>query len=386
MKYFTLILLFFVSQICSAQIYHDRIGFDLESIADLNIGWMEMRNHTAVPQGKQNGKRIYSAKQIGYSQQFVEWMQQSYTPKGVLGRATYFQNYIYKFSSTNSMKGNAINELKDALPLSYGALTTIYIYLKKDEKGNFVPQNNLSDSWAIEANQLKSISTPVSFISNANDYYFLLTNYKLLKSGYPEYAKTNSNLFGFDENKNIKPFLNFYSNGQYIVILTKGNAPLPFEKITIGEFLIEAEKQFPKWQKIENLPAETFVAAQKNLARLKEKYKSKWNDVAQLQLPAQIDLYDFVNAKKGSGDMLDKSGCSERFPILRVKKEALELCKRDEPQWITVRWSISLPNEKYARHFHESILNNFNFQYLYNFFFASEKIKGQAYKPLRSPN
>ncbi|MGZ5190035.1 MAG: hypothetical protein ACXWCZ_03390, partial [Flavisolibacter sp.] len=34
---------------------------------------------------------------------------------------------------------------------------------------------------------------------------------------------------------------------------------------------------------------------------------------------------------------------------------------------------------------HESILNNFNFDYLYNYFFNPEKVKGQTYKPVRSP-
>jgi hypothetical protein len=34
---------------------------------------------------------------------------------------------------------------------------------------------------------------------------------------------------------------------------------------------------------------------------------------------------------------------------------------------------------------HESIINNFNFDYVYNFFFAPEKAMGQLYKPKHSP-
>ena len=44
------------------------------------------------------------------------------------------------------------------------------------------------------------------------------------------------------------------------------------------------------------------------------------------------------------------------------------------------------PNQPYNIHLHESILNNFNFDYVYNFFFDPEKVKGQSYKPLRSPS
>ena len=33
----------------------------------------------------------------------------------------------------------------------------------------------------------------------------------------------------------------------------------------------------------------------------------------------------------------------------------------------------------------DAILNNFNFDYLYDFVFNPEKVKGQPYKPLRVP-
>ena len=105
-----IILLAFVAVSITAQaqpIYVDRIGFKLESIADIDIGWMEIRKHTTAPKGKQLGDRIYSAKQIGNCQQFVEWMQQSYLPKGCLGDATYYQNYIPKFSSTSENRQGA---------------------------------------------------------------------------------------------------------------------------------------------------------------------------------------------------------------------------------------------------------------------------------------
>src|SRR5687768_3256588 len=91
-----------------AQIYRERLGFDLQSISHLDIGWMEIRKHTTAPKGKQLGDRIYSAKQIDNSQKFVEWMQQSYIPKGCLGNAVYYQNHIPKFNPTNSRLGNAI--------------------------------------------------------------------------------------------------------------------------------------------------------------------------------------------------------------------------------------------------------------------------------------
>jgi len=375
-------------------VYVDRIGFKLESIDDIDIGWMEIRKHTTAPKGKQLGNRIYSAKQIDNCQKFVEWMQQSYLPKGCLGNVTYFQNYIPIFSGSNSRLGNAINMHAQALPLMYGAQTKVHMFLKKDAQGKFVPQTSHGDYWYIEANQLQYISNPVSFISSPDEYYFVMPDYSSHPKGYSADDKAASNLMDFANHKNIAGYKHFYiPHSQYVVIITKDNEELPFEKITIGEFFTQAEKQLPVWQKTDPTSAENFALAQKNLARLKEKYKIKWNDVAELKLSGtQITLYDFVNAKEGYDDMFDnkdiygKVGVHTTFPILKVKKTALALCKTDQPQWLVIRWTMSMPNQQYNIHLHESVLNNFNFEYAYDYFFNPEKVKGQTYKPLRSPS
>lgn len=393
-------LIVFVAAVITAHtqpVYVDRIGFKLESIADSDIGWMKIYKYSNPPKGKTLGNRIYSAKQIGNCEQFVKWIQQSYLPKGCLGDAGYYQNAIPKFSGTNSQLGNAINMHRNALPHLYGAYAKMYMFLKKDAQGKFAPQNNLAEYWHIEANQLQYISKPVSFISSTDEYYFVLPDFKDNKKGYDEKDKAAANLMGFDNHKNISDYKHFYippktigDNPYYVVIMTKNNE-LPFEKITIGEFLTQAEKQLPAWQNITPVSTEQYASAQKNLARLKEKYRSKWNEVARLQLSTNISLIDFVNGWEGRDDFFENKdsygneGYSSTFPILKVKKTAHELCKTDQPQWLVIRWTMGMPNEPFNIHLHESILNNFNFKYVYDFFFQPEKVNGQAYKPLRSP-
>jgi hypothetical protein len=399
MKKIILLALLVATITAQAQpIYVDRIGFKLESIADIDIGWMEIRKHTAAPKGKQLGNRIYSAKQIDNCQKFVEWMQQSYLPKGCLGNATYYQNHIPKFNGTNSMLGNAINMHALALPLMYGAQTKIHMFLKKDAKGKFVPQNNYAEYWHIEANGLQYISKPVSFISSTEEYFFVLPDFKNHSKGYDAEDKAASNLLGFNNHKNIEEYKYFYippktifDDQQYVVIMTKDNE-LPFDKVTIGEFFTNAEKQLPVWQKTVPVSAENYALAHKHLNRLKEKYKNKWNDIAELKLTGtDITLQYFVNAREDNYDMFDnkdmygKEGVHTTFPILKVKKKTLELCKTDQPQWLVIRWTLGMPNEPFNNHLHESILNNFNFDYVYNYFFNPEKVAGQPYKPLRSP-
>lgn len=392
MKKLIVVLLAVIASCAQGQVYRDRVGFDLESISEMNLGWMKMYRFTTPPKAKHAGDRTYSATQIGYSQQFIEWMQSSYLPKGCLGDAGYYQNYIPKFSSTNSRLGNAINTHASALPHLYGAFTKMYMYLKKGPGGKFVPQVNLAEYWYVEANGLQHISKPVSFISSSKEYFFVLPDFERHPNGYDDQDKSASDFKGFRNHRNIAGYTHFYIPPRvvgdlpfYVVILSKENA-LPFEALTIGEFLIAAEKQLPVWQGITPVSAEQYKAAQRNLGRLKEKYKGKWNEVAKLTLTGtQISLIDFVNATEGYIDFFDDNGIAT-FPILRVKMEALELCRKDRPQWLVIRWTMGLPNEAFNVHLHESILNNFNFDYAYNFFFNPEKVRGQSYRPLRSPS
>lgn len=398
MKKILVIVLIIFTTSAQAQVYRDRIGFDLESIAHIDIGWIKMYSYPTPPVAKQTGDRAYSAAQIGYSRAFIEWMQQTYQPKGCLGDARYYLNAIYKFSSTNSRLGNAISSHVQALPLLYGAYSKMYMFLKKDAAGKFVPQNNLAEYWNIEANGLQYISKPAWFISSTEEYYFVLPDFESNPKGYDDEDKAASDFGGFRNHKSIAAYTRFYippkvigDNPWYVVIMTK-DGELPFEKITIGEFFSQVEKQFPVWQKIDPVPADAFAAAQKNLARLREKYKSKWNEVARLKLTdTDITLQNFVNATEGYDDLFDNTGSNGRegpyttFPVLKVKKGVRELCQTGGPQWLVIRWTMGMPNYSFNVHMHESILNNFNFAYAYNYFFHPEKVKGQSYKPLRSP-
>jgi hypothetical protein len=399
MKQLILLALIATSSFTQAQVYRERIGFELESIANIDIGWIKVYKYPTPPKPVQRGERSYSATQIGYCQQFIEWMQQSYVPKGCLGDARYYVNAIAQFSSTNSRLGNAINTHLTALPHLYGAYTKMYMFLKKDAAGKFVPQNNFAEYWNIEANGIQYISNPVSFISSKDEYYFVLPDYESNPKGYDSDAEKIASTFkGFNTHKNLAAYKHFYippkvinDNPHYVVIMTQDNK-LPFEEVTIGEFFAQAEKQLPVWQEADPIPADRFATAQKNLARLKEKYKNKLTQVAKLRMSStQISLYDFVNATEGQNDFFEHKDSYGNeasypvFPILKVKQSAKALCKTDKPQWVVIRWTMGMPNQAFNIHMHQSIMNNFNFEYVYDFFFRPERVKGKAYKALVNP-
>src|SRR5690606_38142438 len=80
-----------------------------------------------------------------------------------------------------------------------------------------------------------------------------------------------------------------------------------------------------------------------------------------------------------------KEGSYPAFPVQRLRKGTRELSKTGGPQWVVIRWTTGMPNQAFNVHLHESILNNFNFDFVHDYFFQPENVKGQVYKPLRSP-
>jgi len=391
---FHLLLAFFTAH---AQDDPNKYGVLLDSIAHLDIGWIKIYQFTTPPKPKEVGGRTYSAAQLRATEQLIQWMQQSYIPKGCLGDANTYVNPVSKVSNTNSALGNAINTQVQALPHMYGARSKMYTFIKKNAAGKWVPALNFEDNWNIEANGLQRISEPVWFISNTKDYYFVMPDFANHPKGYYDEHQAISDLKGFRNHKNIAAYRRFYipsktiDDNPYFVVIMSKDKELPFEPITIVEFLTAAEQQLPVWQSVDPKPESLYVAAQKNLARLKEKYRAKWNETAQLRISGvNLTLVDLANLRADSRDFFDNKdyngneGRERTFPVLKVKKSAMELCKTDTPQWLVIRWQHTF-NKPYSLHLHESILNNFNFAYVYDYFFNPEKVKGQPYKPLRSP-
>ena len=78
-------------------------------------------------------------------------------------------------------------------------------------------------------------------------------------------------------------------------------------------------------------------------------------------------------------------GTSRRLTVYTIDPRVVELCKTDAPQWIVIYWTAHF-NDPINLGLHQAILNNVDFQYIYDYFFDPDKVKGQPYKPLRSPS
>ena len=112
----------------------------------------------------------------------------------------------------------------------------------------------------------------------------------------------------------------------------------------------------------------------------KEKYKDRLQETAEIWTHAtDVLLENYPDVFEGNG------GTPTRLPVYTIDPRVIELCKTDAPQWIVMYWTAHL-NDPISLNLHNAILNNVDFQYIYDYFFDPDKVKGQPYTPLRSPS
>ena len=364
-----------------------------QSIEDSVIGWIKVYNFKGTKEGMKVDNKVYSANHISLCDSFANWIQASYLPKGGLGDV----------KKAVSEKLGLYNQHTAGKPQSYGAYSKTYFELKYNSSRKMEPFTNSHVWWDISANKIPG-DWPVRDICTPTQYYFTMPT-----------AETEvddekiKKLLDLTKNINIKPYISFwvqnmgYGGGRENVILCKDNK-FPFIKITKGEFLQALEMAIPVFYEQEK--KRIYEAEQGNQQQLvfplkqldekierftaglkknKEKYKNRLGELAMTS--SQPSLNDLDNGRDvfSSQYLTDPESNSVRYPVYKVDPVMAELCKKDKPQWILVSWEYYAydPTEKQQ---HEAIINNFNFDYVYNFFFAPEKVKGQPYKPLRSPS
>lgn len=358
-----------------------------QSIEDTEIGWIKVYKFKGVKDPLKVDNKFYSPAQLSICDSLANWIQASYVPKGGLGDV----------KKTVSEKLGLYNQHTASLPQSYGAYSKTYVFLKYDSKHKMVPENNLGAYWAVYANQVPG--WPIRDLSTSSQYYFTMPSFE----NYEETRKIHD----MSNVANVKPYSSFWvkdieaGGGTDYVLLSKDNKS-PFIKITKGEYLHLLEMAIPRYYEKEkkkiqeqnknnqrsidylmntlNERNDRFITG---LKKTKEKYKNRLDEIALTNFQPSISDLEFRDVFS-SGSLSDPESTTGRVPVYKIDPEMAELCKKDKPQWIlvSIQWS---PQDMVEKHMYESIINNFNFDYVYNFFFNPEKVKGQPYKPLRSP-
>ena len=356
----------------------------VKSIEDSVLGWMKIYNFKGIKEPQKVDAKIYSPNQLSICDSFANWIQKSYTPKGGLGDV----------KRALSTKLGLYNQNDAALPQSYGAYSKTYIELKYNSSHKMEPVSNSHILWSIMANA--PVGYPADIFCTPTEYYFTLPSFS--EQGYDE---NFSRPYALTTHPNTKKYFSYFRRNSAIgnekTILLYKEGKFPFTKITKGEYLQLVEKmmerEYEKEKKsihekekenAKNIAYFMKYLDDKNAKRLvclqnnKEKYKNRLQEIAEI-FTFQPDIL-----LENYPDVFEGNGSTKKLPVYKIDPAIAELCKKDSPQWIRVTWhgDISDVPGKYQ---HESIINNFNFDYVYNFFFAPERVKGQPYKPLRSP-
>lgn len=354
-----------------------------EAIANETIGWMKVYNFTGATAPLTVDHRKYSAAQLSIGQLFANWIQATYVPIGGLGDVI----------RSVSEKLGPYNQDTTSLPQSYGAYAKIYTDLKYGANRKVEPASNSHVVWSIMANGV--YGEPATALSTPEHYYFTLPKFSEQGASFGDEPEKAVDLSGHPVLGRFPAY--FYRNsvnGNRKYILLSKNHQLPFVKLTKGEYLTATEAAVARLyavekKKIHDGNSQKFIDGAmkylddkqaRRLATLKnnkQKYKDRLQETAEIfttQPDALLENYP---------DVFEGSGASRlKLPVYTVDPATVERCKTDAPQWIVVSWTAQL-NDPVIRHLHDAVVNHFNFEYVYDYFFDPGKVKGQQYIPLR---
>jgi hypothetical protein len=392
--------LFFVLAFCSLSVTIAQSPSPYDAYKNDFIGWKKIYHFYGFRKPQQLDNKLYSSTQLSLMDTIANWMQASYMPKGTLGDIK--RRALDKIGLYNSYE--------TSLPQSYGATAFSYMFLKK-AAGKWTNETTHAYLWQIMANEVPEYH--IDLLTTDKQYYFTIPG---LDEG--ELKDPRSMQYSYKKLYDLSahPVIGKYINmvvpdfGQplrrNIVILSKDNR-FPYVQVSIGEvlrtaeeaipvkFAIEKKKIFEKTQGNQkeidfytNAELANIDKARQTLAKLKERYSKRLNEPAFLK-GGDLSMIDLANREDPfTGYTLEDpvQTTTKTFPVYKVDPELQAKCKTDQPQWIYISWVGGTLQDPGFKHMHESIINNFNFDYVYNFFFAPEKVKGKLYQPLRSPD
>jgi hypothetical protein len=308
-------------------------------------------------------------------------MQASYLPTGALGDVKVIRNQDLGLYNKDSA----------AQPQTYGAEAALYMQLKYDANKKIVPLTSDALFWTIEANGAFGI--PADAVNSPERFYFTLPTFE--QQGYgPELEKAAD----VSKHPVLGQFPALHRNSgaatpnassspriiNSVVKVTRGNTSTPWPQpwpAGASELtrLTEANRGRPEESRggedrrcqhgeagcrAGREPAEVLGTVQETA--------EIHSDQPSVIIENETDVFE------GSG------GSTKRLIVYAIDPKMMELSKTDAPQWILISWTAHL-NDPISLSLHQAMLNNVNVQYIYDYFFDPDKVKGQPYQPLRSP-
>lgn len=361
---------------------------DQQRIEDSVIGWKTLYNF----KGKQYKPlaidgQTFSPYQQSIRDSFIAWMQRSYVPIGGFGD-------IYQKDFTSRQN-------KFPVPQCIGMTAAIYGLFKNERTGKYAmtPNEDHNDVF-IYTNTLAGINNAL-LLSSQDGFYFTMAKQNYASTFSDKEVINAVKDFGLHSVPVFSKYMVYFPSQSWVtVVLAPGNK-LPIEQLSKGEVLLLCEKGLQRELEekknearrmssnnpsyyagvIKDLDEKQYPLCIKNLNTLKEKYKNKLDEPAVLYAWAGPSFSDFVN-NNTTLFVEDWYQVIPGYPVYRYSKEAIENSKKDKPLWVEITWPVQKPGTRVkAYEVHKAMLRYFNYDYVYDYFFNPEKVKGVAYTP-----
>ncbi len=341
-----------------------------DRLADSVIGWWPENKYDKLKAGTDAA----SQEKVKNMNLFADWVKKSFTPVGGIGSYQRYINDIY-----------------------YGVAFDVWSVSDKLENGRYRPEGHTNITFRMEANRIQGAYDIYFMNGPGKPCYFVWE-----PDGYAETDQLQKRLQGSDPkiSPNAYPFLTRI-NELHTVYLVPGNQ-LPITPVTKGELLDQAEAALPgvleqerkevtKKYGTDTKSIEYFVDAKRKEV---EKYRGKIQQLrkkhaATLNQPAVINaLQPSMESFETDPDIFDLNtwafakSLKHTYPVYKMDVATMEKAKSARPLWIAVSFPFFTKTDRTkAYEIYRALTENFNYGYVFNYFFAPEKIKGTSYTP-----
>ncbi|MFC5409774.1 hypothetical protein ACFPMF_10675 [Larkinella bovis] len=281
------------AQLTNAKGWYD----DISKIENRKIGWINMLKFLTPAKPYAKDRWSYSSKEVEVSQKLTGWLQQTYTPTGLLGemKQSFLANKEAFGPDTKYFGANEAEKYnRKALPNTYGFYARLHQCLVKTAAREFwpMPGNFCYHNWYGMVNNVELISRQQIYLSGPDDYYCTQPRYSPGMTGEfgAEWREKAAHYRDFTKSPALQKFDHYLipaksiSNDAdtYVVILSRDNKPLPFEQVTVAQLVKRLEERLPAMEKIyynNSGTTQNILEKMKNgIAVMNEQFKNNMND------------------------------------------------------------------------------------------------------------
>jgi hypothetical protein len=361
MKNYLLIITFFTSIIVFSQ-----PNPGMKELREKNIGWAP----AMAPKGNAIGKstmvqgRTYTAYQIGLIDTFTSWIKQSYTPIGALPQP---ERLALPDSKENKIY------------LPYGTGVSMWMWDPcYDASGKKITKAEPASAAQINVltNFIPGIAPAEWF--NTNTQFFFTMYYDPICTALNEEDQRSMAPYIEKIKNQTGNYLVYFTGKRVNIILIPGNK-LPLVQLSKAEVFNEGKEAVKRAFANKKMTQYQYDEYISTIDFLREKHKNNLQEKAFIN-HEQASIYSFSK----SNDLFEKQPSNRyMFPVYKIDPEVYDRARKDQPCWISISFPYAdeknLTSEKEV---YNAMLNNFNYEYVYNYFFDPEKVKGIEYAPL----